>query len=146
MDAFYLTREDPTTHGHTKGWSEFFAVALGATNPQGLGEFAFNAPLRTLDPKVFPVNSTIPVSFTLTSCLHCGQSVSDAVASISVLKVANAAGVAEPQFIFSKQNAFTYANGVYQFSLPTARDPAGTYVLTVYGDAFVSQQVYFTLQ
>src|SRR6202022_1302738 len=35
--AFFLQRVDPTVKGHTSGFSEFFAVDLGATNAQGEG-------------------------------------------------------------------------------------------------------------
>jgi hypothetical protein len=147
LDWFFLTRIDPTAHGHTKGWSEFVSVALGTTNGQGLGEFAFNPPLQTLDPKSFPVGQPIPVSFQLTSVVNnCGQPVTDAVASLSVLKVADSQGHAVSQIVYYRQNAFKYSGGSYEFSLPTTSFAAGTYVLTVYGDAFVSQETYFTIQ
>ncbi len=146
MDTFFLTRIDPTTHGHTKGWSEFVSVALGATNPQGLGTFAFNSPLQPLDPKVFPVNQPIPVSFQLSSVANCNRPVTDAVASLTVLKVADALGHPLSQFVYYRLNAFKYSSAGYEYTLPTNSFAPGTYVLTVYGNAFVSTETYFTIQ
>jgi len=146
LDSFYLTQADPTAHGHTKGWSEFVSVAVGVTVSEGLGEFSFNAPLLALDPKSFAAGETIPVSFHLASDIHCANPINDASASVSVLMVANGLGTAVSEMIYSKQNAFTYVNGNYEFALPTKSFPAGTYVLTVYGNAFVTQETYFTIQ
>jgi hypothetical protein len=146
FDFFYLLKIDPTAHGHTKGWSEFVSVALGTTNPEGLGEFSFNAPLLADDSRIFTPGTAIPVSFKLASTVHCGQPVTDASAGLTVVLVANPEGQTLSTVVLAKQNVFKYANGSYQFPLPTSNFAAGTYILTVFGDAFVTQSTYFTIQ
>ena len=145
LTAFYLMRIDPTARGHTNGFSEFVSVALGSTNQEGLGQFSFDIPLRNQDPRVFQPGTAISASFSLTSIAHSGQRVTDAIAGLTVLMVADALGhhVSEP--VFSKQNAFKYAGGVYEFPLPAQTFAAGTYILTVSGDAFASQATSFTI-
>ena len=146
LDEFFLMRIDPTAHGHTNGFSEFVVVSLGTTNQEGAGQLAFNSPLRRQDPRMFPAGViTIPVSFTLSSTAHFGQPVTDAIASISVLMVADATGHRTSTVVFTRPNAFTYTGGSYEFKLPAAAFPRGTYILTVYGDAFASQAVAFTI-
>lgn len=146
LTAFYLMRIDPTARGHTKGFSEFVSVVLGASNQEGLGEFSFDAPLRNQDPRAFPPETSIPVSFTLTSIAHSGQPVTDAIAGVTVLMVSNAQGHTVSERVFSEQNAFKYVSGVYEFSLPSQTFAPGTYILTVYGDAFASHATSFTIQ
>jgi hypothetical protein len=146
LNSFFLLRIDPTAHGHTKGFSEFIAVALGTTNPEGFGQFAFNAPLRPNDPRAFSAGTTIPVSFSLASLVRCGQPVTDSTASLGVVQIADDAGNPTSEVVFAEQNVFRYANGSYTFLLSTTPFPRGSYALTVYGDAFVSQATYFTLK
>ncbi|HEY2858448.1 MAG TPA: hypothetical protein VGJ21_08535 [Terracidiphilus sp.] len=145
LNSFFMLKVDPTTHGHTKGFSEFVAVALGATNQEGLGEFAWNEPLQPTDPRVFAAGSTIPVSFSLASVQNCGRPVTDATASLSVVQIADAQGNATDRIVFAEQDVFKFSNS-YQFFLPTQSFGTGSYALTVYGNAFVSQATYFTLQ
>jgi hypothetical protein len=143
LDQFFLTRRDPTAHGHTKGFSQFVVVSLGVTDPNGSGTLIFNAPLRSSDPRSFPVGMNIPVSFNLVSS---GHPVPGAIASISVLMVADGAGHPASEVVFYRQNAFTFTGKSYDFTLSAAYLPAGTYSLTVYGDAFASQDVSFTVK
>jgi hypothetical protein len=72
--------------------------------------------------------------------------VTDAIAGISVLMVADATGHRTSNVVFARQNAFTYTSGSYEFTLPSTAFPGGTYILTVYGDAFASQAVAFTIK
>ena len=146
FDYLYLLKVDPTAHGHTKGWSEFVSVALGATNPEWLGEFSFNSPLQATDPRIFTAGTPILIGFKLASTLRCGQPVTDATAGLTVVQVADAEGHTLSKVIGVKQFAFQYVNGSYQFSLATTSYAPGTYIVTVFGDAFVSQAVYFTIE
>ena len=141
---YSVVRIDPTPTGHTNGFSEFVVAALGATNPQGPAQLTFNAPLRNQDPKVFPAGAPIPVSFTLASTRHPGA-VTDATASLSVVLTAGPPGTQTPAVIFSKQNAFVFGSGSYSFTIPSESLHAGTYSLTVYGNAFPSTAVSFTI-
>ena len=145
LDAFYEMRIDPTAHGHTNGFSEFVAVALGATNPEGPGNFAIEPPLQNSDPRSFPDGSSIPVAFTLSSASHPGEPVTDATAGLTVLMVANAENQRVSEAVFAQQIAFHYEGGAYRFDLSTKKLPKGTYVLTIFGDAFASVATTFTL-
>jgi hypothetical protein len=145
LDAYYFMRIDPTAHGHTKGFSQFVAVALGATDAQGLGKFSFNAPLRKDDPRSFPAGIGIPVSFSLISATHPGEPVTDATAGLTVLMVLNGKGQAVSEPVFAEQNPFKYSDGNYEFTLPRNFAPGG-YILTVYGNAFATQSTSFTIQ
>jgi YVTN family beta-propeller protein len=137
---------DPTIKGRTKGFSEFVAVSLGAGNAQGLGTLSFQKPLRLTDPRVFGSGVEIPVKFRLASAANPSLSISDAVANLSVEMVANAAGQAESKVVFTLQDAFQYQPQTgYSYTLNTAGYPAGTYVLTVYGNAFAAQRVQFSV-
>jgi len=146
LSVFFMLKIDPTTHGHTNGFSEFVPVALGVTNQEGLGEFTWNEPLLPTDPRAFAAGSTIPVSFNLASVQNCGQPVTDATASLSVLQIVNAQGNEVHLIVFAQKNVFKFVNGSYQFALPTQTFGKGTYAVTIYGNAFVSQATYFTLQ
>ena len=146
LDAFSLMRIDPTAHGHTKGFSEFVVVSLGSTNAEGAGALTFNSPLLIQEQRSFPVGASVPVAFTLTSFAHAGQPVTDAVADISVLMVVDARGDPSLNVVLTREEAFTYTGGRYEFTLPSATWPAGAYLLTVYGNAFASQAVLFTIK
>ena len=141
---YFAVRIDPTPTGHTNGFSEFVVAALGAKNPQGPALLTFKAPLRNQDPRVFPVGTAIPVSFTLASTHHPGA-VTDATASLSVVMTAGPPGTPTPAVVFSQQNGFVFGNGSYSFTLPSQSFRAGTYSLTVYGTAFPATAVSFTI-
>jgi YVTN family beta-propeller protein len=143
--AFYLQRIDPTTRGRTVAFSEFFAVDLGATNGQGVGTLQFEAPLLASDSRVFPAGTTIPVQFQLTSVAHPGTPVTDAVAGIAVVMVADGNGNPVSNVVLEKSTGFTYSGNGYGYQLNTTGYAPGTYNLTVYGNAFAAQQVQFTL-
>lgn len=145
FDEFFLTRIDPTTHGHTNGYSEFVAVALGATDAQGPVTLTFNAPLRNQDPRSFPVGTEIPVSFILRSTEHSAE-VTDATAGLTVLMVAEPNGIRTSVVKFARQNAFVFSHGEYSFLLPCQHFPPGSYVLTVFGNAFPSTAISFTIR
>jgi hypothetical protein len=146
FDSYFMMAIDPTAHGHTNGFSEFVSVARGVTNAQGLGELTFNAPIRPTDPRVFPAGEAIPLSFHLASVLHCGQPVSDAGASLSVVQIADGQGRPTTRIVYAKQQVFKYENGNYAFSLQAQTFPPGVYILTFYGNAFLSQATYLTIQ
>jgi YVTN family beta-propeller protein len=144
---FELQQVDPTMKGRTTGFSEFVAVDLGATNAQGLGQLQFQAPLLASEPRSFVTGTVIPVQFQLTSVAHPGKPVTDASAGISVVMLTDANGDAVNTVVLEQTTAFAYQSATqnYQYSLNTSGYAAGTYGLTVFGDAFVAQQVQFTL-
>jgi len=145
FDSFFLQRIDPTTKGRTSGFSEFVAVDLGATNSQGAGTLQFLAPLQSNDERIFPVGTSIPVSFKLTSLANPGVPVSDAIAGITVVMVSDASGNPTTKLVLEKAAAFVFSDGNYVYSLNTTGYTPGVYNVTVYGNAFVAQQVQFTL-
>jgi YVTN family beta-propeller protein len=142
-----LQQVDPTMKGRTTGFSEFVAVDLGATNGQGMGQLQFQAPLLASEPRSFVTGTVIPVQFQLTSVARPGQPVTDASAGISVVMLTDANGNAVNTVVLEQAVAFAYQSATqnYQYSLNTTGYAAGTYDLTVFGDAFVAQQVQFTL-
>jgi len=128
---------DPTVKAKTKGFSEFVAVDLGATNSQGLAKFTLLYP--TL-PNVFCNPPIIPVGIKLTSVAN-GSATTDAEVSISLVKVADAKGNPTDQLVLSKMNVFKQINpGVYQYVIGSANLAGGTYALTIYGNAFPAYQ------
>jgi YVTN family beta-propeller protein len=145
FDSFYLLRIDPTMKGRTRGFSEFLAVDLGANNAQGAGTLSFRAPLQQNNARIFPVGTVIPVQFQLTSLAHPGLPVTDAIAGLTVAMVSDANGNATSNIVLAQATAFTYTNGSYSYSLNTTGYAPGVYNVTVYGNAFVAQQVRFTL-
>jgi hypothetical protein len=145
FDAFYLQRIDPTVQGRTKGFSEFVAVSLGATNSQGSGQFTMLAPLQQTDARIFPSGTLIPVEFQLASTSNPLESVTDATAGLTVTMVSDANGNPASKVVLEKASAFRYENGAYRYCLDTAHYAAGIYILTVYGDAFPAEQVQFLL-
>ena len=145
FDSFFLQRIDPTTKGRTSGFSEFVAVDLGATNGQGAATFQFQAPLQSNDERIFPVGTSIPVSFKLTSLANPGVPVTDATAGITVVMISDAGGNPTSNLVLEKTAAFIFSGGTYLYSLNTTGYAPGRYNLTVYGNAFIAQQVQFTL-
>jgi hypothetical protein len=148
FSQFYLQRVDPSTKGFTKGFSQFYAVALGASNGQGAGALTFLAPLLATDSRVFVGGVQIPAAFQLMSIAHPGQSITDAVAGLSVVWVSDASGNPESKVVLASKDAFHYESGIggYLHQIDTTGYQAGTYILTVYGNAFAAQQVQFTIQ
>jgi YVTN family beta-propeller protein len=126
---------DPTVRGKTKGFSEFVAVSLGSTNPQGLANFKLLRPRHA----VFRSGQIVPVIFRLTSIAN-GSPVTDAHASIVVEQIADAKGNPVSVVVFSENNAFRRTNmpGVYGDRVDTANYAPGTYSVTIYGNAFAS--------
>ncbi len=145
FDSFYLQRIDPTMKGKTSGFSEFVAVDLGATNSQGAGTLQFLAPLQSNDQRSFVVGASIPVEFHLASVANPAVPVTDATAGITVVMISDANGNPTSNLILEKPAAFTYGSGNYSYLLSTSGYAPGTYNITVYGNAFVAQQVEFTL-
>ena len=145
FESFYLQRIDPTVKGRTRGFSEFVAVDLGASNEQGAGNATLLAPLAASDDRIFPSGTTIPVQFSLVSIAHPGTSVTDATAGISVVQTADSKGNAVANIVLDAPTGFAYSGSSYKYSLKTSGYAAGTYVLTIYGNAFAAQQVQFTI-
>jgi hypothetical protein len=145
FESFYLQRIDPTTKGRTTGFSEFVAVALGASNSQGSGQFTMLAPLQQDDVRVFPVGTLIPVVFQLASTSEPVQPVTDATAGVTVTMVTDSNGNPTSTIVTDRPSAFRFSDGEYRYYLSTLRYLPGTYVVTVYGNAFAAQQVEFTL-
>jgi YVTN family beta-propeller protein/uncharacterized repeat protein (TIGR03803 family) len=134
---------DPSVHGKTKGFSEFVAVDLGATNPQGMANMTLRYP--TL-PNSFCNAPEIPFEIKLTSVAN-GKPVTDGNASLSVVKIANAKGTPTDQVVFSGTNVFQETGrGLYQYDLQTVDYAGGTYEVTIYGDAFAAFQGQLTIQ
>ena len=147
---------DPTVKGKTKGFggplgdhvhsqvlagAEFVAVSLGATNPQGPANFKILFPQRN---KLFKSGQTVPIAFQLTSVAN-GTPVTDATAGITVTMIADANGNPTSVVVLSLTNAFkeTTKPGVYKFGLCTTNYAAGTYRVTIFGNAFPSYQFQF---
>jgi YVTN family beta-propeller protein len=145
FDSFFLQRIDPTMKGRTSGFSEFLAVDLGATNSQGAGALQFLAPLQFNDQRSFVMGASIPVEFHLASVANPAVPVTDATAGITVVMISDANGNATNNLVLEKPAAFTYGSGNYSYLLSTSHYAPGTYNITVYGNAFVAQQVEFTL-
>ncbi len=133
---------DPTVKGKTKGFSEFVAVDLGATNPQGAAAFKTLSPVL---PNTYHSGRAIPVTIQLTSVVN-RSPITDAQGSISVTMIADAKGNPVQQSVLSATNVFkkTSTPGVYQYVL-RAQYPAGTYNLTIYGNAFPAYQGEFKI-
>jgi YVTN family beta-propeller protein len=137
---------DPTVKGKTKGFSEFVAMDLGATNAQGPGTLTFLAPLRPSDPRVFGAGVQIPVKFQLASVIHAGQAVTDALAGLTVVWEVDATGKSQNKTVLAVQNAFHFQTGTgYTYQLNSTGFAPGTYLLTVYGNAFSAQHVQFSV-
>jgi YVTN family beta-propeller protein len=124
---------DPTVKGRTKGFSEFVAVSLGATNAQGLGKFSLLIPPH----HEFKPGEIVPVVFKLTSLAN-GKPITDAEASIVLEEIADANGNPVHVIVLSQNNAFrqTKTPGVYEDRVNTTGFPVGTYTVTIYGNAF----------
>jgi hypothetical protein len=132
---------DPTVKGKTKGFSEFVAVDLGADNAQGLANFKILYPQF---PKTFK-RRIIYIGIRLTSVAN-GSLVTDAQASISVVMIADANGNPTQRLVFSGSNVFKQYNpGIYDYALSATKYPAGTYAVTIYGNAFPAYQGQFTI-
>jgi YVTN family beta-propeller protein len=131
---------DPTVKGKTKGFSEFVAVSLGPTNPQGLANFKLLVPKR----KVFMPGENVPVEFSLTSVAN-GSPVTDAEASIVIEQIADANGNPVSVIVLSKTNAFRQSRtpGVYGDRVSTNNYAVGTYRVTIYGNAFAAYEHQF---
>jgi YVTN family beta-propeller protein len=129
---------DPTVKGKTSGFSEFVAVDLGATNPQGLAQLKILYPLF---PITFARGRSLPVEISLTSVAN-GTPITDAEGSISVVMIQDANGNPAQQTMVSGINVFrmTSTPGVYLYSLKASQYPAGTYNVTIYGNAFPAYQ------
>jgi len=137
---------DPRVKGKTSGFSEFVAVSLGATNPQGLAQFKILYPVF---PKNYSHGLTIPIAIRLTS-VATGKPVTDATASISVEMIADGKGNPTQQVVFSKTDAFKFRVAFigmpnYEFDLHAAGYAAGTYNVTIYGNAFATYQGQFKI-
>jgi YVTN family beta-propeller protein len=145
FDSFYLQRIDPTMKGKTSGFSEFVAVDLGTTNSEGAGTLRFLAPLQSNDKRSFVMGASIPVEFHLASVANPAVPVTDATAGITVVMISDASGNPTSNLVLEKPAAFKYGGGNYSFLLSTSGYAPGTYNITVYGNAFVAQQVEFTL-
>jgi YVTN family beta-propeller protein/probable HAF family extracellular repeat protein len=138
---------DPIVKGKTKGFSEFVAVDLPVTNPQGAGTLSFVAPLQSTNPRTFGSGFPIPAAFQLTSIANPTQSITNAVANLTLVMVSNASGQAQSNVILALQNAFKFqsASNEYLYQINTTGFAPGTYVLTVYGNSFAAQHVQFTI-
>jgi|HubBroStandDraft_6_1064221.scaffolds.fasta_scaffold01122_12 YVTN family beta-propeller protein len=133
---------DPTVRGKTKGFSEFVAVSLGATNQQGLANFAIVVPKST----VFTSGEVVPVAFSLTS-VGTGDPVTDGEASIVIQQTADANGNPVSVIVLAKTDVFkqTHNPGVYGYRVNTKGYAAGTYRVTIYGNAFAAYQHTFKI-
>ncbi len=138
-------RIDPTMKGRTRGFSEFYAVDLGAGNQQGVRTLGFTGALQPNGSSSFPAGAPIPVTFQLASIAHAGTQVTDATTGITVVMVSDANGKPASNVVFEQNPAFSYGGSGYTFSLSTTGFAPGVYNLTVYGDAFAAQQVQFKL-
>jgi YVTN family beta-propeller protein len=140
---------DPTVRGKTKGFSEqpvppteFVAVSLGATNAQGLANFKLLIPQQAM----FKSGENVPVVFELTSLAN-GSPVTDGEASIVIEQTADAEGNPLSLIVLAKTDAFkqTQTPGDYGYRVSTENYAAGTYDVTIYGNAFPAYQHQFRI-
>jgi len=133
---------DATVIGKTKGFSEFVAVDLGANNPQGEGKYRILSP--TL-PTTFCSPQIIPLEIQLTSVAN-GTAITDAQVGVSVMRLENAQGNPAQQVLLSEPNVFVQTvPGRYKYDIQSSNYPPGTYVLTIYGNAFPAFQGHFKI-
>jgi YVTN family beta-propeller protein/probable HAF family extracellular repeat protein len=134
---------DPTVKGKTQGFSEFVAVNLAITNPQGAASIEV---LEPNFPRFYSGRSLIQVTIKLTS-VTTGKPITNARGSMSVVMVADSNGNPTQQLIFSKLNCFkeTDTPGVYKYNLQTNKFPVGSYSMTIYGDSFAAQERQFKI-
>ena len=133
---------DPTVKGKTQGFSEFIAVDLGATNPQGAAHFHL---IRPTLPRNYEHGELIPIIFRLTS-VATGKPVNDAKAGLSVVMIADAKGNPTQTVIFASNRAFRkIGHGKYEHNLYARKYAPGTYQVTIYGDAFPAFQGQFKI-
>jgi hypothetical protein len=133
---------DPTVRGKTSGFSEFVAVDLGATDAQGPANLTILYPKL---PKTFCDEQKIPIAIKLASVAN-GKPITDAQASISVVMIADAQGNPTNRLVFSGRNVFEQTSaGVYKYDLCVTKYQAGTYVVTIYGNAFPAYQGQFKI-
>jgi len=133
---------DPTVKGKTQGFSEFIAVDLGATNPQGAAHFHL---IRPTLPRNYEHGQLIPIIFRLTSVVT-GKPVTDAKAGLSVVMIADAKGHPTQTVIFARNTAFRKIGlGKYEHNLYARKYAPGTYQVTIYGDAFPAFQGQFKI-
>ncbi len=137
---------DPKIKGQTSGFSEFLAVDLGGTNPQGMAQLEIIHPRLSKERHIVFGHENIPVVIRLTSIAN-GSAVTDAEVSISVVMIADAHGNPVQQTVLSAINAFeqTGAKGIYKYNLDTADYALGTYTLTIYGNAFPAYEGQFKI-
>ncbi len=134
---------DPIVKGKTTGFSEFVAVDLGATNAEGMAKFKLRAPKL---PGAFCNASTIPLEIELTSVAN-GSPITDAQVSVTAVRIADGKGNPVQQSILSATNAFKQnMPGDYSYTIRSSHYPAGTYTLTIYGNAFPAFQAHFEIQ
>jgi YVTN family beta-propeller protein len=134
---------DPTVKGKTQGFSEFVAVDLGATNPQGLANFKI---LHPLFPKTYQRGRVIPIAIRLTSVAN-GSPVTDAKVNLSVVMIADGQGNPTQQVVPLTSNSLWQQGpaGVYKYNLHATNYAAGTYSATIYGNAFPAYQGQFKI-
>ena len=134
---------DPTVKGKTQGFSEFVAVNLAVTNPQGTAAVQL---LKPNFPVTYSAGPLIQLTVKLTS-VTTGKPITNAQGSVSVVMVADGNGNPTQQLIFSKLNCLKQSDtpGVYKYNLQTNKFPAGTYSVTIYGDSFAAQEGQFKI-
>ncbi|MGD0824090.1 MAG: putative Ig domain-containing protein, partial [Terriglobales bacterium] len=132
---------DITVKGKTQGFSEFIAVNLGATDPQGSANFEL---LKPKLPRNYEYGVLIPIEFKLTSVAN-GKPVNHAKAGLSVVMIADAKGNPTDVVIYEKTRAFEeIAPGLYKHDLAAGLG-AGTYAITIYGESFPAYQGQFKI-
>lgn len=100
---------------------------------QGAAHFKL---LRPRLPRKYGHGELIPIVFRLTSVAN-GKPVTHAKAGLSVVMVADAKGNPTQKVVFEKTRAFKEKErGKYEHDLRAGKYAAGTYTVTIYGDAF----------
>jgi YVTN family beta-propeller protein len=127
--------------GKTQGFSEFIAIDLGATNEEGAAQFVL---IRPSLPRKFRHPDVIPIEFRLTSVAN-HKPVTDAKAGLSVVRVADAKGNPTNNVVFERADAFSVGLGKYARNLFASEYSPGTYIFTIYGDAFPAFQGQFEI-
>ena len=156
FSGFYGIGQLATVKGKTTGFtdkekspgsgpSEFVAVDLGAGDPGGPAQFQILSPIF---PVTYPQGQRIPISIRLTSVDPPYPAITNAQAGISVVMIADGNGNPTQELVLSKVNVFTQGipqPGDYAYTLDATAYTAGTYRVTIYGDAFPAFQGDFTI-
>jgi hypothetical protein len=143
---------DPGIRGGSDGFSRFVPLNKPTVLTNGQPAFfcGFSSPVPPPPVQVFNLGSTVPVKFQLTTGPNCtGSFITDATARLTLVRVDTGVPTLEPVQASTGNNVLNFfrLNGhQYVYNLSTKGLPAGTYIITVWGDKFTPQTDSFALR